>query len=190
MLGAPVQALRRARQKRNQVANGRVSQSRGQPNRHDRRRTGPNLLNLRAGDHGRFRVRIGDANRQRPSARTTPTSTCPSFVATVKRRVVRLDERARRGDVAVDLGAAFPADVGQIRPDLAPLPSKRMALRTSSSFARKKLLALGRVSAGEVGNHQRRRRRLAPAARVPRARRLAVAQAPCRTCLRRCGMRP
>ena len=151
---------------------------------------GPNLLNLCAGDHGRFRVGIGDANRQRALGPHDPDEDLSVLGRDRVRRVVRLDDRARRGDVAVDVGTAFPADLGQIGPDLAPLPPKRVALRAPGLLAREKRLAPRGVSAGEVGNDQGRRRRLRPAARVPRARSIAVASASCRSCPRPCGMTP
>ena len=71
--------------------------------------------------------------------------------------------------LAIDLSAAFLADLGQVGPDLAPLPPKRVALRAPGLIAGKERLAAPRVAAGEVRQDQGRRRRCRGRQAVPRA---------------------
>ena len=89
-----------------------------------------------------------------PSARTTPTMTCPLFVATEYEVYSGAIEALGARDGAVDFGAAFFADVSQVGADLTPLPLECVALRATGLFAVEQNLATARVAAGEVGDGQ------------------------------------
>ena len=106
--------------------------------------------------------------------------------------VVRLDRGTGRGDAAIDVGAAFLADLGQVWPHLAPLPPERVALRAPGLLAREKRLASRSVAAGEVRQDQRCCRPRPRAARVPRAgsRVRVPASVPSRSCPWPVGRKP
>ena len=146
-------------QERDQVADGGIAQGTGQAHRHDRVRTGTDLVDLLARYQRGMGVGIGNPDRVSPFGMDDPDDDLAALGRHGIRSKFRIDRGTGRRDGAVNLGAALLADLGQVGADLAPLPPERVALRAAGLLAAKDRLTASGVAAGEVGDDQGRRRR-------------------------------